>query len=46
MSENRSLCVLEILVHLPASIPDRYLLGSADIPDDVKVEIVANSGLP
>jgi hypothetical protein len=25
MSENRSLAVLEILVHLSASIPDRYL---------------------
>jgi hypothetical protein len=35
MSENRSLSVLEILVHLSASIPDRHVLGSAEIPDDV-----------
>lgn len=27
MSENRSLAMLEILVHLSASLPDRYILG-------------------
>jgi RES domain-containing protein len=45
MSENRSLAVLEILVHLSASIPDRYVLGAADIPDDVAVEILDESRL-
>jgi hypothetical protein len=34
MSENRSLAVLEILVHLSDVLPDKYVLGSADLPDD------------
>ena len=34
MSENRSLAVLEILVHLSDVLPDKYVLGSADRPDD------------
>jgi len=33
MTENRPIAVLEILVHLSASLPDRYVLGAADIPD-------------
>jgi len=45
MSENRSLAVLEILVQLSASIPDRYVLGAADNPDDVAVEILDESRL-
>ena len=45
MSENRSLAVLEILVHLSASLPDRYVLGAAEIPDDVAVEILEDSRL-
>jgi RES domain-containing protein len=46
MSENRSLAVLEILVHLAASLPDRYVLGAADIPADATVEILDDSLLP
>ena len=46
MSENRSLAVLEILVRLSASLPDRYVLGAADIPDDAAVEILDESRLP
>lgn len=46
MSENRSLAVLEILVHLSASLPDRYVLGAADIPDDFGVEILDETRLP
>lgn len=46
MSENRSLAVLEILVHLSASIPDRYVLGSAEIPDNLRIEEVTQENLP
>ena len=46
MSENRSLAVLEVLVHLSASLPDRYVLGAASIPDDVAVEVLDESQLP
>ncbi|MBS1874728.1 MAG: RES domain-containing protein [Acidobacteria bacterium] len=46
MSENRALAVLEILVHLSTTIPDRYVLGSAQIPDDVAVEFVETQALP
>ena len=46
MSENRSLAVLEILVHLAPSLPDRYVLGTADIPRDGAVEILDESRLP
>ena len=45
MSENRSLAVLEILVHLSAVLPDRYVLGTADIFDTF-VEIVDDARLP
>jgi RES domain-containing protein len=41
MSENRSLAVLEILVHLSATIPDRYLLGRR-MSDDVEIEFVSD----
>ncbi len=46
MSENRSLSVLEILVHLAASLPDRYVLGSAEIPDATAVEFLDETQLP
>ena len=46
MSENRSLAVLEILVHLSASIPNRYVLGSAVIPDNIALEILDERQLP
>ncbi len=46
MSENRSLAVLEILVHLSESLPDRYVLGVADIQGDVTVEVLDESRLP
>lgn len=46
MSENRSLAVLEILVHLSAALPDRYILGAADIPDNATVEILDDTRLP
>ena len=45
MSENRSLAVLEILVHLSTSIPDKYLLGTAEIPDDIPVEELSENKL-
>ena len=46
MSENRSLAVLEILVHLSVSIPNRYVLGSAVFPDDIAIEILDDRQLP
>ena len=46
MSENRSLAVLEILVHLSDVLPDKYLLGSADLPGDVLPEILTDGELP
>jgi len=46
MSENRSLAVLEVLVHLSASIPDQYVLGAAEIPDDLTIEELHENGLP
>jgi len=46
MSENRSLAVLEILVRLSAALPDRYVLGAADIPDNTFVEILDDVRLP
>ena len=45
MSENRSLAVLEILVHLSDVLPDN-VLGSADLPDDVSPEILTDKELP
>jgi RES domain-containing protein len=46
MSENRSLAVLEVLVHLSDTLPDKYVLGAADIPEDVAVERIADQDLP
>lgn len=46
MSENRSLAVLEILVHLSDVLPDKYLLGSADLRDDVSPEVLTDRELP
>ncbi|SPF33301.1 RES domain protein (fragment) [Candidatus Sulfopaludibacter sp. SbA4] len=37
---------LEILVHLSSSLPDKYVLGAADIPDDIPVEKVNAAYLP
>ena len=45
MSENRSLALVEILVHLSSVIPDRYVLGAAEIPDDLAVDPVTESEL-
>ena len=46
MSENRSLALVEILVHLSSVIPDRYVLGPAEIPDDLAVDHVPEGELP
>jgi RES domain-containing protein len=46
MSENRSLAVLEILVHLSPSLPDKYVLGAADIPSEIAIEMVEVDTLP
>lgn len=46
MSENRSLSVLEVLVHLTDTLPDKFVLGSAEIPDDISCEIVRDTELP
>jgi len=46
MSQNRSLAILEILVHLSDVLPDKYILGSADVPDDISPEVLADRELP
>jgi hypothetical protein len=46
MSENRSLAVLEVLVHLAATLPDKYVLGAADIPGGIVIERIADQDLP
>jgi RES domain-containing protein len=46
MSESRALAVLEVLVHLAAELPDRYVLGGADIPPDLEVETISENDLP
>ena len=46
MSENRSLAVLEVLVHLSGTLPEEYFLGTADIPEDVAIERIADKDLP
>ena len=46
MSENRWLAVLEVLVHLSGTLPDKYLLGAADIPENVGIERIADKDLP
>jgi len=45
-SESRSLAVLEILVHLSSSLPDKYVLGAAALPDDIVIEKVDPEKLP
>jgi RES domain-containing protein len=40
MSQNRSPAGLEILVHLSSSLPDKYVPGTAEIPDEIPVETV------
>jgi hypothetical protein len=39
MSESRALAVLEVLVHLTNTLPDRYVIGSAEIPDDLAMDV-------
>lgn len=46
MSENRALAVLEVLVHLSRTIPDKYLLGAADVPLDLEAVAVSEDELP
>ncbi len=46
MSENRSLAVLEILAHLSDVLPDKYVLGSADFPDQITPDVLNDGELP
>lgn len=46
MSESRALAVLEVLVHLAVEIPDKYVLGGAEIPADLEIETVSENELP
>lgn len=46
MSENRSLAVLEVLVHLSGMLPDKYLLGAVHIPDNLTIEKIGEEDLP
>jgi RES domain-containing protein len=46
MSENRSLAILEVLVHLSGSLPDRYVLGQAEFSDDLAIENIPPEALP
>jgi len=46
MSENRSLAVLEILAHLSLALPDKYVLGVAEIPSNIPIENVNPNALP
>ena len=46
MRENRSLAVLEILAHLPEVLPDKYMLGSADLTDGISLEVLTDRDLP
>lgn len=45
MSENRSLSVLEVLVHLTDTLPDKFVFGSAEIPDTISRETVSDTKL-
>ena len=45
LSESRALCVLEVLVHLTDTLPDKYVLGEAAMPDDLSYEEVRESTL-
>jgi RES domain-containing protein len=46
MSENRALALLELLAHLADEIPDKYVLGGADIPPDIEISTVSGNDLP
>jgi RES domain-containing protein len=46
MSENRSLSVLEVLVHLTDTLPDKFVLGAAEIPDEISYQMVRDAELP
>ncbi len=46
MSENRSLSVLKVLVHLTDTLPDKFVLGAAEIPDEISYQIVRDAELP
>jgi len=39
MSESRALAVLEVLVHFTNTLPDKYVIGSAEIPDDLAMDV-------
>jgi RES domain-containing protein len=45
MSESRALAVLEVLVHLAVEIPDKYVIGIADIPADLEISTVSDREL-
>jgi RES domain-containing protein len=40
------LSILEILVHLSDLLPDKYVLGSADLPENLSPEVLAHGELP
>jgi RES domain-containing protein len=46
MSESRALALLDVLVHFAAEVPDRYVLGGADISSDLKISTVSENDLP
>jgi RES domain-containing protein len=46
MSESRALAVLEVLVHLAIEIPDKYVMGEAELPWDLETVTVSESELP
>ena len=37
--------MLEVLVHLSGALPDKYVPGAADIPEDVVIERIADADL-
>jgi len=41
MSESRALAVLEVLVHLTNTLPDKCVIGSAEIPGDLAIDVSA-----
>ena len=46
LSENRALCILEVLVHLASTLPDNFVLGQAEIHATLSVETVEEATLP
>ena len=46
MSESRALAVLEVLVHLAVEIPDKYVIGDADVSPDLEISTVSEEALP